>query len=71
MKQYICVKRLVVPELYDYEGEHTGNDFIVEVGEVWHVDEYGGMEQPEKGSWLDIGEITREEHFELLESDTK
>lgn len=68
MNQYRCIKRLVLPELYEPEGEETGRDYLVEVGEIWNQEEeWSPMLTKEDGSWLDITERTLEEHFEKLE----
>lgn len=65
MIKYRCFKKLIVPELIGYEDEETGNDFVVEVGEVWdRENEEDSMLTQEDGSWLDIGEDTLESHFE-------
>lgn len=65
MTKYKCTKGLVIPELIGYEDEATGNDFIVEVGEVWiREDDENSMLTQENGRWLDIGEDTLSSHFE-------
>lgn len=67
MNLYKCTKGLVVPELIGYEDEQTGNDFVVEVGEVWTKEEGESLLSQENGRWLDIDEETLEEHFEKVE----
>lgn len=64
MDKYKCVKRLIVPERIGYEDEATGNDFVVEVGEVWWREGESSMLTQECGRWLDIGENTISEHFD-------
>ncbi|NIK12850.1 hypothetical protein [Alkalibacillus almallahensis] len=64
MTKYECIKGLVVPELEDYEGMETGNDFIVNVGTIWlQEDKDSPMLTQENGNWLDIDEQTLDEHF--------
>ena len=71
MKQYRCIKRLVLPMLDEPQGNYMGEEYPVEVGEVWdREDEYSAMLTHEDGSWLDIEEDTLEEHFEELDVKT-
>ncbi len=70
MKHYTCISKLVVPELDGFNGNPTGNDFVVEVGEIWfdEIDEgYSGCLSNYDGSWLQIDENELEEHFGALE----
>jgi hypothetical protein len=68
MTKYKCIKRLVVPELEDYDGVQTGNDFIVEVGEVF-VKEDGEelLTNDIDGTWVQLDDHTLEEHFKDME----
>lgn len=70
MKHYQCISKLVVPELDDFNGNPTGNDFVVEVGGIWfdEIDEgYSGCLSNYDGSWLQIDKNELEEHFGALE----
>lgn len=69
MTKYKCIKKLVVPELEEYQGEATGKDFIVKVGEIFEKEKHEELlTNYDDGSWLQIEDDTLEEYFEEVET---
>lgn len=69
MTKYKCIKKLALPELEEYNGMATGNEFVVEVGEVFLAegDETDFLEKEDGSRWLQIEDDILDGHFERLE----